>query len=54
MIAFRIVQIEKYSSLSFHPINDGHCDVIVEKPTYFMKLDASMTLALIFPNVTGH
>jgi hypothetical protein len=36
------VQIEKYSSLSFHPINDGHCDVIVEKPTYFMKLDASM------------
>ncbi|CAB3989475.1 EGF domain-specific O-linked N-acetylglucosamine transferase-like [Paramuricea clavata] len=39
-----IVQIEKYSSLSFHPINDGHCDVIVEKPTYFMKLDATVNL----------
>ena len=39
-----IVQVEKYSSLSFNPISDGHCDVIVEKPTYFMKLDATVNL----------
>ena len=40
-------EIEKYSSLSFHPIHDGHCDVVVEKPTYFMKLDASMRLKIL-------
>ena len=33
--------MEKFSSLSFDPFQDGHCDVIVEKPTFFMKLDAS-------------
>lgn len=33
-------EIEKFSSLSFQPINDKHCDIIVDKPTYFMKLDA--------------
>ena len=37
-------QIEHYSSLPFYPINDGRCDVIVEKPTYFMKLDAGNIL----------
>ena len=40
MVDFRMNQVEKYSSLPFHPIKDGHCDVVVEKPTYFMKLDA--------------
>ena len=44
-ITSRIVEIERYSSLPFHPINDGHCDVIVDKPTYFMKLDASKSSA---------
>ena len=34
--------MEKISSLPFHPIQDGHCDVVVEKPTFFMKLDAGL------------
>ena len=44
MFDFRMNQVEKYSSLPFHPIKDGRCDIIVEKPTYFMKLDAGNIL----------
>ena len=32
--------MEKFSPLSFDPFKDGHCDITVEKPTFFMKLDA--------------
>ncbi|XP_046844363.1 EGF domain-specific O-linked N-acetylglucosamine transferase-like isoform X2 [Xenia sp. Carnegie-2017] len=39
-----ISDIENYSSLPFQPTNDNHCDVIVEKPTYFMKLDAVVNM----------
>ncbi|XP_031561885.1 EGF domain-specific O-linked N-acetylglucosamine transferase-like [Actinia tenebrosa] len=37
-------QIEKYTSLPFNPIEDGHCDVVVERPTIFMKLDAVVNM----------
>lgn len=38
----RYAELQTYSELDFHPIKDGHCDIIIEKPTVFMKLDAGM------------
>lgn len=37
-------ELQTYSSLTFRPIDDGHCDVIIEKPTYIMKLDAGVNM----------
>ncbi|XP_075039512.1 EGF domain-specific O-linked N-acetylglucosamine transferase [Mixophyes fleayi] len=37
-------ELRTYTSLGFRPIDDGHCDIIVEKPTYFMKLDAGVNM----------
>ncbi|XP_068109934.1 EGF domain-specific O-linked N-acetylglucosamine transferase [Hyperolius riggenbachi] len=37
-------ELQTYSSLPFRPIEDGHCDVIIDKPTYFMKLDAGVNM----------
>lgn len=36
----RFAELQTYTELDFHPIEDGHCDVIIERPTVFMKLDA--------------
>jgi len=36
----RFAELEQYTSLSFRPIKDNKCDVVVEKPTILMKLDA--------------
>lgn len=38
----RYAELQTYTELDFHPIEDGHCDIIIEKPTVFMKLDAGM------------
>ncbi|XP_043835478.1 EGF domain-specific O-linked N-acetylglucosamine transferase isoform X2 [Dromiciops gliroides] len=37
-------ELQTYTELSFKPIEDGKCDVIIEKPTYFMKLDAGVNM----------
>ncbi|XP_041350090.1 EGF domain-specific O-linked N-acetylglucosamine transferase-like [Gigantopelta aegis] len=37
-------ELENYSSLDFHPIKDNKCDIVVEKPTYFIKLDAGVNM----------
>uniref|UniRef100_A0A8C1LGN9 EGF domain-specific O-linked N-acetylglucosamine transferase n=1 Tax=Cyprinus carpio TaxID=7962 RepID=A0A8C1LGN9_CYPCA len=37
-------ELETYSELDFHPLNDGHCDVIIDRPTVFMKLDAGVNM----------
>lgn len=34
-------EIQNFRSLPHRPINEGDCDVVVEKPTYIMKIDAS-------------
>lgn len=36
----RYAELQTYTELDFHPIEDEHCDVVIEKPTVFMKLDA--------------
>ncbi|KAI4882580.1 hypothetical protein NFI96_022169, partial [Prochilodus magdalenae] len=37
-------ELQTYTELDFHPIDDGHCDVIIERPTVFMKLDAGVNM----------
>nr|XP_022298312.1 EGF domain-specific O-linked N-acetylglucosamine transferase-like [Crassostrea virginica] len=37
-------ELEHFSSFPFRPIQDGHCDVIIDKPVYFMKLDAGVNM----------
>ncbi|XP_075705041.1 EGF domain-specific O-linked N-acetylglucosamine transferase-like isoform X1 [Rhinoderma darwinii] len=37
-------ELQTFGSLTFRPIEDGHCDVVVERPTYIMKLDAGVNL----------
>lgn len=36
----RYAELQTYTKFDFHPIEDGYCDIVVEKPTVFMKLDA--------------
>ncbi|KAL3852256.1 hypothetical protein ACJMK2_015922 [Sinanodonta woodiana] len=37
-------EVEQFTSLPFRPIGDQKCDVIIDKPTYLMKLDAGVNL----------
>uniref|UniRef100_A0A8D0CX36 EGF domain specific O-linked N-acetylglucosamine transferase n=1 Tax=Sander lucioperca TaxID=283035 RepID=A0A8D0CX36_SANLU len=37
-------ELQTYTELDFHPIEDEHCDVVIEKPTVFMKLDAGVNM----------
>uniref|UniRef100_A0A673TSI0 EGF domain-specific O-linked N-acetylglucosamine transferase n=1 Tax=Suricata suricatta TaxID=37032 RepID=A0A673TSI0_SURSU len=37
-------ELQSYTQLSFRPIEDAKCDVVIEKPTYFMKLDAGVNM----------
>ncbi|XP_062401881.1 EGF domain-specific O-linked N-acetylglucosamine transferase isoform X1 [Sardina pilchardus] len=37
-------ELETFTELDFHPVDDGHCDVVIEKPTVFMKLDAGVNM----------
>ncbi|XP_013380466.1 EGF domain-specific O-linked N-acetylglucosamine transferase isoform X2 [Lingula anatina] len=37
-------ELEEYSQLNFRPIKDKKCDVVLKKPTYFMKLDAGVNM----------
>lgn len=39
-VCWRYAELQTYSALDSDPIENGHCDVIVDKPTVFMKLDA--------------
>ncbi|XP_062842194.1 EGF domain-specific O-linked N-acetylglucosamine transferase [Trichomycterus rosablanca] len=37
-------ELQTYTELDFHPVDDKHCDVIVDRPTIFMKLDAGINM----------
>lgn len=37
-------EVEDFSSLPFKPNQEEYCDVLVEKPTFFMKLDAVVNM----------
>uniref|UniRef100_A0A8C9KZK6 EGF domain-specific O-linked N-acetylglucosamine transferase n=1 Tax=Panthera tigris altaica TaxID=74533 RepID=A0A8C9KZK6_PANTA len=37
-------ELQSYTQLSFRPIEATECDVVIEKPTYFMKLDAGVNM----------
>uniref|UniRef100_A0A3Q3MQ80 EGF domain-specific O-linked N-acetylglucosamine transferase n=1 Tax=Mastacembelus armatus TaxID=205130 RepID=A0A3Q3MQ80_9TELE len=37
-------ELHTFTELDFCPIEDGHCDIIIDKPTVFMKLDAGVNM----------
>ncbi|KAM6170224.1 EGF domain-specific O-linked N-acetylglucosamine transferase isoform 1-T1 [Rhynchocyon petersi] len=37
-------ELQSFTQLNFRPEQDGKCDVVVEKPTYFMKFDAGVNM----------
>ncbi len=41
-VAFRYAELKEFASLQFHPLKSKKCDVIFDKPTIVMKLDAGM------------
>lgn len=47
---FRFAELQTYSELDFLPVDDGHCDVIIDRPTVFMKLDAGRDLFMFVDN----
>ena len=38
----RFAELENYSYLKQNPIESGMCDIVLQKPTYFIKLDAGL------------
>ncbi|KAJ8259759.1 hypothetical protein GJAV_G00173080 [Gymnothorax javanicus] len=37
-------ELQMYTELKSHPLDEGHCDLIIERPTIFMKLDAGVNM----------
>ncbi|NXS42262.1 EOGT transferase, partial [Balaeniceps rex] len=37
-------ELQTFTALNFRPLEDEKCDVVIEKPTYFMKLDAGVNM----------
>ncbi|XP_040424652.1 EGF domain-specific O-linked N-acetylglucosamine transferase isoform X1 [Cygnus olor] len=37
-------ELQTFTALNFRPLDDDKCDVVIEKPTYFMKLDAGVNM----------
>ncbi|XP_069793200.1 EGF domain-specific O-linked N-acetylglucosamine transferase isoform X2 [Narcine bancroftii] len=37
-------ELQTYTQFNFQLMEDGNCDLIIEKPTYFMKLDAGVNM----------
>ncbi|XP_069142595.1 EGF domain-specific O-linked N-acetylglucosamine transferase-like isoform X1 [Argopecten irradians] len=37
-------ELEQYTSLPYRPIEDKKCDIVIDKPTYLIKLDAGVNL----------
>lgn len=51
----RYAELQTYTQLDSQPIEGGHCDVIVEKPTVFMKLDAGRSeISINYDLLTGY
>ena len=41
-LLIRFAELEHYTSLPVQPMQPGRCDVIVNRPTIVMKLDAGV------------
>ncbi|KAJ7411134.1 EGF domain-specific O-linked N-acetylglucosamine transferase [Willisornis vidua] len=37
-------ELQTFTALDFKPLEDEKCDIVIEKPTYFMKLDAGVNM----------
>ncbi|KAJ8301155.1 hypothetical protein KUTeg_020142 [Tegillarca granosa] len=42
----RYAELEHYTSLPFRPIEDNKCDIVIEKPTFLIKLDADVNIIM--------
>lgn len=42
----RFAELQHFTSLSVQPVQAGICDVVIKKPTIFMKLDAGINFKL--------
>lgn len=40
-------ELRYFTRLNERPIVEGHCDIVIQKPTYIMKIDASKLSSLI-------
>lgn len=50
-LLIRFAELEHYTSLPVQPIQAGLCDVVVNRPTLFMKLDAGVFNTLFRDNL---
>ena len=50
----RYAELQTYTELDFYPTEHEHCDVIIEKPTIFMKLDAGERSYLQHEDTLAH
>lgn len=50
-LLIRFAELEHYTSLPVQPIQAGLCDVVVNRPTIFMKLDAGVLNTLFRDNL---
>lgn len=41
LFLFRYAEFEHFTELPEPPVNNKYCDVIIDQPTFIMKLDAS-------------
>ena len=41
-VVFRYAELQEFTSLPFQPLNSNKCDIVIDKPTIVMKLDAGM------------
>lgn len=41
---FRYAELEHFTSLPFKPLTSKHCDIVIDKPVWFMKLDAGKSV----------
>lgn len=37
-------ELRNFKQMNQRPIEDGLCDVVIEKPTYIMKIDATINM----------
>ncbi|KAI0240491.1 EGF domain-specific O-linked N-acetylglucosamine transferase [Lamellibrachia satsuma] len=37
-------ELQEFASLPFHPLRDNKCDIVIDKPTIVMKLDAGVNM----------
>ena len=48
VIVCRYAELQEFTSLPFQPLRSNKCDIVIDKPTIVMKLDAGMDCISFF------